>query len=350
MFKGHTETIQLGPRPNKAIIVNFVLYYLVWTQFFIFVRVDNASVEESCIPILRIIWGRRGTFDLLHASLSFNDIGSYKSVSHFCRDQSLSPSSGWLGHDYTPKRVRRAVALHRSRFQPDLPVEEEEDEPSMDGFVPCESPVERERSRNRKDKHIVVDDGEAELLGSNPPEAQGGVKGPEYYQGVEASQWALDASIQEVRMAQFRAKKADKEIARLRDELERSRRDEGGLVATEILRAHRRGRREMVEIMKTRRDYTVGGLFFTQAVDYSYDVENARQTRRMNERARHFLIPRIEENIWKQWEPIPVSPDTVVAETGVPDETGEVNQPVVSLTVDDYLVGESMTGYFDIDG
>ena len=29
-----------------------------------------------------------------------------------------------------------------------------------------------------------------ELLGSNPPEAQGGsVKGPEYYQGVEASQW-----------------------------------------------------------------------------------------------------------------------------------------------------------------
>ena len=110
------------------------------------------------------LWKRAGfSFDLLHASFSFNDIGSYKSVSHFCRDQSLSPSSGWLGHDYTPKRVRRAVALHRSRFQPDLPIEEEEDEPSMDGFVPCESPVERERerSRNRKDKHIVVDDDEA---------------------------------------------------------------------------------------------------------------------------------------------------------------------------------------------
>ncbi|KAF3555536.1 hypothetical protein F2Q69_00013431 [Brassica cretica] len=164
------------------------------------------------------------------------------------RDQSLSPSSGWLGHDYTPKRVRRAVALHRSRFQPDLPVEEQEDEPSMDGFVPCESPVERERLRNRKDKHIVVDDGEAELLGSNPPEAQGGsVKGPEYYQGgLLVMNRALDASIQE--------------------------------------------------------------------------------------------------------EPIPVSPDTVVAETGVPDETGELNQPVVPLTVDDYLVGESMTRYFDIDG
>ena len=174
-------------------------------------------------------------------------------------------------------------------------------------------------------------------------------------------------------MVQFRAEKADKEISHLRDELERSRRDEGGLVATEIRHAHRRGRREMVEIMKTRRDHfsyefrelkegykaygnyrecrgTVGRLFLMQAADYSYDVENARQTQRMNERARDFAIPRIEENIWKQWESIPVSLETVEAETCVPDETGEVNQPVVPLTVDDYLVGESITGYFDIDG
>ncbi|KAF3563824.1 hypothetical protein DY000_02015086 [Brassica cretica] len=131
---------------------------------------------------------------------------------------------------------------------------------------------------------------------------------------------------------------------------------------------HRRGRREMVEIMKTHCDQfyyefgelkegykaygnyrecrgTVGGLFLTQAADYSYDVENARQTRRMNERNGDFAIPRIEKNIWKQWEPILVSPDTVEAETGVPDKTGEVNQPVVPLTFDDYLVGESMTRY-----
>ena len=63
-----------------------------------------------------------------------------------------------------------------------------------------------------------------------------------------------------------------------------------------------------------------------------------------------FAIPQVENNIWKQWEPIPVSSDTVEAETWVPDETGEVNQPVVPLTIDDYLVGESMTRYFDIDG
>ena len=55
---------------------------------------------------------------------------------------------------------------------------------------------------------------------------------------------ALDASNQEACMAQFRDAKADKEIARLRNELERSRRGEGGLVAMEIHRAYRRGRRE----------------------------------------------------------------------------------------------------------
>ena len=48
--------------------------------------------------------------------------------------------------------------------------------------------------------------------------------------------WDLDTSIQEARMAQFRAEKAEKEIARLRDELEFSRRDEGNFVATEIRR------------------------------------------------------------------------------------------------------------------
>ncbi|KAH0879427.1 hypothetical protein HID58_066821, partial [Brassica napus] len=117
---------------------------------------------------------------------------------------------------FTPKRVRHAVALNRSRFQPDLPIEEE-DEPSMDGFIPCEAPV--ERSRNRKSKHIVVDDDEVgggcfpetlvgnyfdgelfdleELLGSNPPEAEvGSDKGPEF---TKASRLVNGASVEFIR-------------------------------------------------------------------------------------------------------------------------------------------------------
>lgn len=70
----------------------------------------------------------------------------------------------------------------------------------------------------------------------------------------------------------------------------------------------------------------------------------------MNKRDMDFAIPHIEEMIWKQWELVPVSPDTVVAETGAPDETGEVNQPTLPLDVNDYSMGGSMTGYFDFDG
>ncbi|KAH0898821.1 hypothetical protein HID58_048389 [Brassica napus] len=104
---------------------------------------------------------------------------------------------------FNPERVRRAVALHRSRFQPDLPVEEGE-ESSMDGFVPHEAPAERRGSRTHKDKHIAVDDDGSdeecfpedilgdylncgvsidldELLGSDVPVAEGGSgKGPEF--------------------------------------------------------------------------------------------------------------------------------------------------------------------------
>ncbi|WZZ27676.1 hypothetical protein YC2023_011077 [Brassica napus] len=59
----------------------------------------------------------------------------------------------------------------------------------------------------------------------------------------------------------------------------------------------------------------------------------------MKERDRDFALPQIEERVWKQWEPIPVSPDTVEAETGAPDEMSEVNQPSVPLNVNDFSMG-----------
>ncbi|KAF2572995.1 hypothetical protein F2Q70_00002155 [Brassica cretica] len=274
MPKGSSDTVQLGPRPNRAIIAGFVSNYRVWKK---------------------TRWGRKGTFDCLYASFGFDDIRSYVSVSHFVVTNPLPPAPDGLNTNidllrsgisywasFTPKRVRRAVALHRSRFQPDLPVEEGED-PSMDGFVPYEAPEERERSRTRNDKHIVVDDDEAnkgcfsenllgdyfngepidldEVLGSNLPTAEGGSdKGPEFTKtsrlvngGLLMMNRAPDASNQEARMAQFRADKADMEIARMREELECSRRCEGELVTREIRRAYRRGKREMADDMKNRR-------------------------------------------------------------------------------------------------
>ncbi|WZY70585.1 hypothetical protein YC2023_002825 [Brassica napus] len=147
-------------------------------------------------------------------------------------------------------------------------------------------------------------------------------------------------------MAQFRV--ADKEIARLKDELEYSRCRERGSAGMEICGAYRRGKREMAEVMKNRRDQF--SREFGELKEWYRRRINATQTRRMNERDMDFAIPHIEEMIWKQWELVPVSPDTVVAETGAPDETGEVNQLTFPLDVNDYSMEGSVTGYFDFDG
>ncbi|KAF3554930.1 hypothetical protein F2Q69_00013311 [Brassica cretica] len=63
---------------------------------------------------------------------------------------------------------------------------------------------------------------------------------------------------------------------------------------------------------------TMSGLYLMQIPDYSFATKDAKQTRRMKDRDRDFALPQIEERIWKQWEPIPVSPNTVEAETGGP--------------------------------
>ncbi|KAH0898823.1 hypothetical protein HID58_048391, partial [Brassica napus] len=112
---------------------------------------------------------------------------------------------------------------------------------------------------------------------------------------------ALDTSKQEAHMARFKAEVAYKEIACLKDELESSRHRERELFEKEVNHAYRRGKREVVEVMKKRRDKfsqefgelkgrykaltdyrkcrgTVGGLYLTQLPDYLFTGEYAKQT------------------------------------------------------------------------
>ncbi|KAF2563176.1 hypothetical protein F2Q70_00017294 [Brassica cretica] len=138
---GSSATIQLSPRHNIAIIAGFVLNYHDWKKFLFFVRIDNASVEESCIPILRTRWVT-------------NPLPPTPDGLCTLRDLLRSGVSYWAS--FTPKRVHHAVALHCFQFRPDLPVEEGK-ESSMEGFIPWEAPAERRRSRTCKDKHIAVD-------------------------------------------------------------------------------------------------------------------------------------------------------------------------------------------------
>uniref|UniRef100_A0A0D3D442 Uncharacterized protein n=1 Tax=Brassica oleracea var. oleracea TaxID=109376 RepID=A0A0D3D442_BRAOL len=112
-------------------------------QFFL-VRVSDASVEASTIPIFRTGWGKKvsATFYLVPEGLLT------------VRELLGGRPSFWV--DFSPKRVRRVVALYRSRFQPDLPTKEGL-ESSMDGFIPYVPHTKRDRSKPRKDKHLMVD-------------------------------------------------------------------------------------------------------------------------------------------------------------------------------------------------
>ncbi|KAF3584981.1 hypothetical protein F2Q69_00030362 [Brassica cretica] len=227
---GNLAIVQLRPQMNMTIISGFLSNFHDWKDHFFFVRVNDTSVEAGVIPIFRTRWGRKVTNPLPPTPDGLRTV----------RYLLLSGSSFWAL--FTPKRVRRAVALHHFWFRPDLPVEEGA-ESSMDGFVLYVALAERERSRPRKDKHVIVDDDVA--VGQGYP-TENILK-----QGLLMINRALNVSNQEACMALFKAEMADK-------------------------------------------------LFLMQAS---------------------------------------VSPDTVESERGVPDETGQVNQPTVPLDVTDYSMG-----------
>ncbi|WZZ34775.1 hypothetical protein YC2023_018176 [Brassica napus] len=227
-------------------------------------------------------------------------------------------------------------------IQPDLPTEEGS-ESDTDGFIPYVPRTKKASSKPCKDKQPMVDedvvDGQLspdnilkDYLDSGPSEVLEFAKAARMVNGgLLMINRSLNTSKQEADMARFKAEVADKEIARLKDELESSRRREGESFEKEVNHAYRRGKREVVELP-----------------DYSYDGEYARQTVRLPEKDKNFAIPEVEEKIWEQWDLVPVSPDTVEAETGDLGETGEVNQLVASLDVNDYSIGRSMSGNFDL--
>ncbi|KAF3561277.1 hypothetical protein DY000_02016618 [Brassica cretica] len=273
-------------------------------QFF-FVRVSDASVETSAILVFTTGWGKR----------------------------SIPDSERLLS-----LLVRRAAALYHSRFQPDLPTEEG-------------SETKRDRSKARKDKHLMVveDAVDGQLSPDNILKDYLDSQAGESNEVPDSSKAAR--MVNGAHMARFKAEVADNEIARLKDELESSRRRERESFEKEVNHAYSQGKREVVKVMKSRRDKfsqkfgelkgrykvladyreccgTVGGLYLTQFPDYSFTSKYARQTGYMAEKDRDFKISK--------------------AEMGDLGETGEVDQPVAPLDVNHYSIGRSMSGNFDL--